>query len=125
MWYQLLLYSKVTQLYTYTHSFLKKILFHYGLELPRWCSGKESVCQHGDTRDEGLIHGSGRSPGGGNGNPLQYSYLENPMGRGAWQATVPGVTESDITEHARARTHYGLSQGTKYRSLCYAVEPCC
>ena len=78
-----------------------------------------------DTRDIGLILGSGRSSKVLNGTPLQYSCLENPMGRGAWQATVPGVTESDITEHARARTHYGLSQGTKYRSLCYAVEPCC
>ena len=38
----------------------------------------------GDTRDVGLIPESGRSPGGGNGNPLQYSYLGNPMGRGAW-----------------------------------------
>jgi len=45
--------------------------------------GKESTC----------IPGSGRSPGGGNGNPLQYAYLENPMDRGAWQATVHGVAE--------------------------------
>ena len=42
----------------------------------------------------GLIPRSGRSPGGGNGNPLQYSCLENPMDRGAWQATVPRVTQS-------------------------------
>ena len=47
----------------------------------------------GDTRDAGLIPGSGRSPGGGNGNPLQYSYLENPMDRGAWKATVYGVAK--------------------------------
>ena len=45
----------------------------------------------GDVRDADLIPGSGRSPGEGNGNPLQYSYLENPMDRGAWQATVHGV----------------------------------
>ena len=50
---------------------------------------KESAC---NTRDAGSIPGSGRSLGGGNGNPLQYSCLENPMGRGAWQATVHGVT---------------------------------
>ena len=46
----------------------------------------------GDTRDAGLIPGLGRSPGEENGNPLQYSCLENPIDRGAWQATVHGVT---------------------------------
>ena len=44
--------------------------------------------------DLGLIPGSGRSPGEGNGNPLQYSYQDNPMDRGVWQATVHGVTKS-------------------------------
>ena len=57
-------------------------------ELPWWLSGKESTCNAGNT---GLIPGLGRSPGEGNGNPLQYSCLENPMDRGAWQATVHGV----------------------------------
>ena len=47
-----------------------------------------------DAGDRGLIPGSGRSPGGGNGNLLQYSCLENPMDRGAWQATVYGVAKS-------------------------------
>ena len=51
-----------------------------------------------DIRDEGLIPGSRRSPGGGNGNPLQYSCLENPMDRGASRATVHRVTELDTTE---------------------------
>ena len=47
----------------------------------------------------GLIAGSGRSSGGGNGNPLQYSYLENPMDRGAWWTAVDGdAKESDMTE---------------------------
>ena len=54
-------------------------------ELPRWLSGKGSVCQH---RTLHLIPGSGRSPREGNSNPLQYSCLENPVYRGAWQATV-------------------------------------
>ena len=50
--------------------------------------------------DAGSIPGSGRSPGGEHGNPLQYSYLENPMDRDTvWQATVHGVTESDMTKH--------------------------
>ena len=54
----------------------------------------------GDTGDTGLIPGLGRSPGGGHGNPLQYSCLENSMHRGAWLATVHGVAEkSDMTEH--------------------------
>ena len=52
---------------------------------------KESACQSGDM---GLIPGSGRSPAGGNGNPLQYSSLDNPMDRGVWQATVHGVAKS-------------------------------
>ena len=60
-----------------------------GLGLPLWLSGKESTCQEGDLS---LIPGSGRSPGEGNGNPLQYSCLENPMERGSWQAVVHEVT---------------------------------
>ena len=51
-----------------------------------------------------LIPGSGRSPGGRNGNPLQYSCLESPMDRGAWQVTVHGITESDTSEHAYTYT---------------------
>ena len=52
----------------------------------------------GDVEDLGLIPGSGRYPGEGNVNPLQFSCLENSMDRGAWWATVHGVTELDITE---------------------------
>ena len=53
-----------------------------------WPSSKESTCNAGDAEDSGLIPGSGRSPGGGHGNPFQYSCLENPMDRGAWWVTV-------------------------------------
>ena len=54
----------------------------------KWLSGKESACNAGDAHS---IPGSGRSPGEGNGSPLQYSCLGNPMDRGAWWATVHGV----------------------------------
>ena len=60
----------------------------------------------GETRDVSLIPGSGRSPRIGNGNPLQYSCLENPMNRGAWRATVYGVAECECAcTHARTHTH--------------------
>ena len=55
---------------------------------------KNLLANAGDTRDAGSILGSGISPGEGNGNPLKYSCLENSMDRGAWQATVYGVTKS-------------------------------
>ena len=55
---------------------------------------KNPPANAGGTRDKGSILGSGRSPGRGHGNPLRYSCLENPMDRGAWPATMHGITES-------------------------------
>ena len=59
---------------------------------------KNMLVNEGDIRDMGSIPGWGRSPGGGHGNPLQYSCLENPTDRGAWWATVHRITESDMPE---------------------------
>ena len=61
------------------------------MDFPGSSDGKASVYNAGDP---GSIPGLGRSPGERNGNPLQYSWLENPMDRGAWWATVPGVAKS-------------------------------
>ena len=63
---------------------------------PSFSAVKNPPANGGGARDSGLIPGSGRSPGEGNGNPLQYSCLGNPMDRGAWQATVHGVANSRI-----------------------------
>jgi len=68
---------------------------HFGL--PWWLSGKKkkkSACNADDIGDLGSIPGSGRSLGGGNGNLLQYSCLENSMDRRAWRVTVHGVAKS-------------------------------
>ena len=72
---------------------------------------KKLPANAGDARhsgDQGLIPGWGRSPEGGNGDPFQYSCLENPMDRGAWRATVHGVAKSrtrlsDLAQHAQRR----------------------
>ena len=61
--------------------------------LPRWLSSTESTCHTGNLA---LTPGLGGPPGEGNGNPLQYSGLQNPIDRGAWRAAVHGVAESDM-----------------------------
>ena len=86
---------------------------------------KNPPANAGDARDVSSIPGSGRSPGGGDGNPLQYSCLENFMDRGAWPAIIQMVTELDMTEQtertrtcARTHTHtvreqHGLPQSSQ------------
>ena len=64
------------------------------LRFPWWLSGKESTCNAGDS---GLIPGLGGSPGEGNGNPVWYSCLENPMDRRTWRAAVHGVAKESDT----------------------------
>ena len=80
--------------------------------------GKNPPANAGDTRDEGLIPGSGRSPGGGNGNPLQYSCLENSTDRGGWWTTVQGVPKCwtclNTHTHTHTHTHTGLCQATVF-----------
>ena len=61
--------------------------------LPRWLSSKGSTCNAWVAGDAASIPGLGRSPGGGRGNPLQYSSLENPMDRGSWQTTIHSIAK--------------------------------
>ena len=68
-----------------------KLYYILKLGFPGGSGGKEFVC---NARDPGSIPGSGRPPGEGNGNSLQYSCLENPKDRGGWQAAVHGITKS-------------------------------
>ena len=68
---------------------------------PGGSDDKESSCNAGDP---GTVPGSGRSPGEGNGNPLQYSCLENPVDRGTCRAIVHGFAESDMTEKVSMHT---------------------
>ena len=72
--------------------------------LNAWCftDSGESACNAGDAS---AIPASGRPPGGGHDNPLQYSCLENPMDRGAWRGTVHGVTKSQTNIHTYAHTY--------------------
>ena len=87
-------------------------------DLPLDCMGfpyssvsKESAC---NARDTGSIPGSGRSPEEGNGNPLQYFCLENPMDRGTWKATLHGVT----------RVGHDLATKPPLPGLCTFYNPC-
>ena len=102
--------------------------------LPRWLSGEKSTCQCRRCRFDPWVVGS--FPGGGNGNPLRYPCLENPVDRGAWRATVHGVAKSR-TWLKRPSTQlyvnmysfsdffpFRLLQDIQCTSWCYMVGPC-
>ena len=111
---------------------------------PQCFRGEEAACSAGEAEDPGSVPGSGRCPGGGHGNPLQHSCLENPLDRGARRATVHGVTGTDTTE-ANTHTHHtvppechsqvqGLGQRVETlntgrvkwgRGLCFPAFPHC
>ena len=87
------------------------------LGFPDSSVGKESTYNAGDPCS---IPGSGRSPGEGNGNPLQYSGLENPMDRGAWWATVHGVAKSQ-TELSNVHFHFENLSNLCHKLLCVCL----
>ena len=85
---------------------------------------KNPPAKTGDTRDAGLISGSGRSPGEGNGNSLQYSFLGNPMDRGVWQTTVHGLArELDMTERLNNREK--IEYEDRGRDYFQVINFCC
>ena len=85
----------------------------------RWLSSKESACRAGAESAKGSVIESGRVPAGGQGNPLQYFYLENPMGRGALWATIHRVSKTEVTEvHGVGHESSDLARG-KYN--CFTV----
>ena len=97
---------------------------------PTWqCKRHRDMGSILDIRDVGLILGSGRSPGGGHGNPLQYSCLQNPMDRGTWQATFHSVTKSrtwlkqfSMDTHNRWEAN-GLRRLNDTHAYCLSFDP--
>ena len=117
--YVCLLISKKTDLGLITVSNI--LLITMPLGFPGGTDGKESACNAGDP---GLSPRLGKSPGEGNGNPLQYSCLENSMDRGAWRATVHGLSESDMTEQLTLYLCCPECQN-EILLLCYGLEYGC
>ena len=97
--------------------------------LPWWLSGKESTCNAGDT-EEGFDHWVRKIPGGGHGNPLQYSCLENSMDREAWWATVRRVAKSrtrlsnNTHTHTHTHTHTQSPWGCKELDMTEQLSLC-
>ena len=100
----------IRQMKLYLQRPVRKISWY--LCFPGVSDSKESACHVGDL---GLVAGLGRSPGEGKGHPLQYSCLENPMDRGAWQATVHGVIKWDTTE--RLSLHFTFTSQLKKETI--------
>ena len=95
LYYLLLLFHNLKYSHKYKEIIMKKehiVLNTWGF--PRGSAGKESASNAGDIGDVGSIPQSGKSPGGENGNPLQYPYLKNPMDKEAWQNTIQRVRKS-------------------------------
>ena len=93
-----------------------------GLQIKNGSDGKESACNAGDL---GSIPGSGSSPGEGNGNPLQYSCLENPMDGRTWWATVHGVAKSRTRLSELTSLHYPQENSGPERTTGKQVQACC
>ena len=103
----------------------RNLVKHYVSQcvVPNGSAGKESTCKAGDTGDVGLISGSERSPGGGNGNPPQYSCLKNPMDREAWWAAVQRVAKSPIRLSSSVETAGINFFGCKFPTLNCTYSP--
>ena len=80
------IFAHTSVVHIYIHTYICTYVYAWASQVAQLV--KNPPASVGDARGVGSILGSGRSPGGGNGNPLQYSCLENPMGRGAWRAAV-------------------------------------
>ena len=92
--------------------------------LPRWLGGKNLPASAGDAGDLGLIPGLGRFPGGGNGSPLQYSCLENPMDRGVWWATALGVIKNwtRLSMHACIHAWKSWLENININDVIFSVD---
>ena len=109
--------------------FVSKVMLIFSITtggFPWWLRGKESSCNAGDTGDTDSIPGLGRSSGGRDGNPLQYSCLGNPMDRGAWRAIVHGVAKSqtqlsDLANMHAATTNQSLTKQSSWTSWVSVV----
>ena len=89
-----------------------------GVGFPGGSVVKHLPANAGDAGDAGLISGSGRSPGEGNGTPLQYSCLGNPMDRGAWQYTVHGIGLTQLSDQTTTKYYYCINVTEKHFQTC-------